>query len=129
MTENHLKFCKYFLDKYSNKYPDWDIDIISEIIEEVLIKAPAVYFNYELIQDNQDLCKQCGMCCKSMNVQCEFFDGKYCTEHSTRPEHCKEFPLRDLYDEINLVLDYGCKFSLNLADKVLEKKFKFYEVE
>lgn len=129
MAENHLKFLKYFLDKYSRIYDDWDIDLISDIIEETLLKAPAVFFTYDLVQENQDLCKQCGLCCKSMNVQCEYFDGKRCKEHATRPGYCREFPVRDIYDEQNLVLDYGCHFALNLADDVLRERFEFYEVD
>lgn len=127
MAENHLKFCKIFLDKYSRKYPEWDIDLISDLISEALLEAPNVFFNFELVQDNQDFCKQCGMCCKSMNVQCEYFDGKHCEEHSTRPYYCREFPLREIDDDITLVLDSGCNFALKLAEKVLDERFNFYD--
>ena len=45
----YIKLLKEVLDYYHNKFPDWDMDLISEVVEETLITAP-IEFTYEYVQ-------------------------------------------------------------------------------
>ena len=121
---NYIKFCKDFCDKYYNKYPELPVDIIADIIDTTLNRAPDNYFTYEMVQNAPELCKQCGMCCST--IDCEFFNGKTCDEHATRPYNCTEFPFYDINRETGLILDPGCQFAVKLAEIVLDKEFKKY---
>ena len=121
---NYIKFCKDFCDKYYNKYPELPVDIIADIIDTTLNRAPDNFFTYEMVQNAPELCKQCGMCCST--IDCEFFNGKTCDEHATRPYACTEFPFYDINRETGLILDPGCQFAVKLAEIVLDKEFKKY---
>lgn len=120
---NYIKFCKIFCDKYYDKYyPTLSADIIADIIDVTLNRAPDNYFTYEMVQEHPELCKQCGMCCST--IDCEFFNGKTCDEHATRPYACTEFPFYDINRETGLILDPGCQFAMKLAEKVLDEEFE-----
>ena len=119
---NHLKFCKIMLDKYINKYPEMDIDMVCDIVDTVLNQAPGVYFTWEQVQEYNHCCKKCGMCCATLD--CPYFNGRTCDEYATRYEACTEFPWYEINDDTGLILDPNCQFAIKLADMELDKEFK-----
>ena len=122
MPINQLKFIKYFLDKFSKKYSDLPIDIISDIIVTVLIDAPETYFTYDMVQEYPEFCKKCGACCSQANCPLKCFNGRNCDDYYARPEECAEFPYYYINGEEGLMLDPGCQFALKLAEMQLEKE-------
>ena len=122
MPINHLKFIKKMLDKYSLKYPQLEDDLIADIIDEVLMMAPDIYFTYDMVQKHSEMCKQCGECCKT--IDCKYFNGKTCDEYESRFDVCAEFPYYEINGEEGLMLDPGCQFALKLAELQLEKEIK-----
>lgn len=126
MPINHLKFLKIFLDKYSRQYPDMPVDLISDIIGTTLIESPAVYFDYNLVQEHPEFCKKCGACCKQRNVKCKHFNGRTCDDYYNRGEECAEFPFYDIDGEMGLWLDTGCNFAKKLAELKLDEQMKEY---
>lgn len=120
---NHLRFCKYFCDKYHKKYyPKLSDDIIADIVDTVLNLAPATYFTYDLVQEHPEFCRQCGACCST--IDCRFFNGKTCDEYATRPDACAEFPFYEIGRDAGLTLDPGCQLAMKLAEMVLDEEFK-----
>ena len=123
MPINHLKFAKKMLDKYSLKYPQLEDDLIADIVDEVLIQAPDNYFTYEMVQKYPEFCKQCGECCKS--ISCKYFNGKTCDEYATRFDECTSWPYYEIDNMSGLSLDPGCQFAMQLAEMVLDERFKY----
>jgi len=122
---NHIRFCKYFCDKYHKKYyPKLSDDIIADIVDTVLNLAPDTYFTYELVQEHPEFCKQCGLCCSQAVCPLKCFNGKTCDEYATRPDACAEFPFYEIGNDSGLILDPGCQFSVKLAEMILDKDFK-----
>lgn len=122
---NYIKFCKIFCDKYYNKYSSiLPTDIIVDIVDTTLNIAHDNYFSYEMVQQHPEFCKQCGMCCST--IECDFFNGRTCDEHATRPYYCTEFPFYEINGESGLILDPDCQFAMKLAEMVLDKEFKEY---
>lgn len=124
MPINQLKFIKYFLDKFSKKYSELPVDIISDIIVTVLIDAPESYFSYDMVQEHPEFCKKCGACCKQRDQHCDYFNGRTCDDYYARWDVCAEFPYYEINGEEGLMLDPGCQFALKLADMQLEKEIK-----
>lgn len=123
MPVNHLKFCKMFCDKYHKKYyPHISDDIIADIIDVVLNRAADNYFTFDMVQEHPEFCKQCGACCRT--IECQYFNGKTCDEHATRPHACAEFPYYEINDDTGLILDPGCQLAVKLATLVLDKEFE-----
>ena len=120
---NSMKYCQKLIQKYIREYPNLSPDLIADIVDEVIIQVPNMYFNYELIQQHQEFCRKCGVCCRTLN--CKYFDGKECLEWVTRPHVCSEFPLYD-NGEVGLITDPGCRFAVKMAEFVLDKKIKEY---
>ena len=118
-----MKFCQKLIQKYIREYPNLSPDLIADIVDEVIIQVPNMYFNYELIQQHQEFCRKCGVCCRTLN--CKYFDGKECLEWVTRPHVCSEFPLYD-NGEVGLSTDRGCRFAVKMAEFVLDKKIQEY---
>lgn len=120
---NHLKFCKFYCDKYHKKFssqlPD---DIIADIVDVCLNRAPDSYFTYDIVQEHPEFCKQCGMCCSTLD--CRFFNGRTCDEYATRPDACAEFPFYDINGDSGLILDPGCQFAMKLAEMILDEEFE-----
>ena len=119
------------IHKYEKKYPDFPIDIIADIIDEVLNMAPDNYFTYEQVQMNPEFCKQCGACCRTLD--CKYFNGRTCDEYATRYDACTEFPWYEINGETGLMLDPSCQFAVKLAEMVLDEKIQkeidFLEVD
>jgi len=128
---NHIKFCQMMIHKYEKKYPDFPVDIIADIIDEVLNMAPDNYFTYEQVQKNPEFCKQCGACCRTLD--CKYFNGRTCDEYATRYDACTEFPWYEINGETGLMLDPSCQFAVKLAEMVLDEKIQkeidFLEVD
>lgn len=123
MPINHIRVCKHFCDKYYNEYyPRLSVDIIADIVDVTLNRAPDNYFTWQMVQENAEFCKQCGACCATIN--CKYFNGRTCDEYATRYDACVEFPFYEINDETGLILDYGCDFSMKLAEMVLDEEFK-----
>ena len=117
---NHLRFCKYFCDKYHNQYyPDLPDDMIADIVDTTLNRTPGVFFTYDMVQKFPEFCKQCGMCCVS--VGCQYFNGRTCDEYATRFDVCAEFPYYEINGDEGLMLDPGCKFAIALAEREIQK--------
>lgn len=122
---NHLKFCKMFCDSYHKKYHSYlSDDIIADIVDVVLNRAPDNYFIYDMVQEHSELCKQCGMCCSNAICPLKCFNGKTCDEYAARPDACAEFPFYEINGYSGLILDPSCQFSVKLAEKVLDEEFK-----
>ena len=81
-----------------------------------------MYFTYEMVQEFPEFCKQCGMCC--VTVDCAYFNGRTCDEYATRFDACTEFPWYDINGETGLILDPNCQFAINLAEMMLDKEFR-----
>ena len=128
---NHLRFCKYFCDKYHDKYyPELPDDMIADIFDTTLNQTPGVFFTYEMVQEFPQFCRKCGMCCTT--VGCQYFNGRTCDEYATRFDACAEFPWHDI-DNGGLILDPNCQFAMKLAEMVLDREFdrhiKLFEVD
>lgn len=119
---NHIRFCLEMIQKFERRYPQIPTDILSDIVDVVLNRAPALYFSYDQVQEHQELCAKCGNCCRTLN--CRYFNGKTCDEHDSRYKACREFPSYDLNNETGLILDCECDFAVRLAETVLEKEFQ-----
>lgn len=119
---NYIKFCKIMMDKYSKQYPQIDINIVADIVDVTLNRAPDSYFTWEQIQNHPEFCSKCGGCCKTLD--CEHFNGKTCDMYETRYDACKEYPFYKIYKESGLILDPTCDFAINLAEKILDKEFE-----
>ena len=123
MPINHLKFCKHFCDKYHDKYgATLSDDLIADVVDFTLNRAPFKYFSYDLVQEHPEFCKQCGACCRTIN--CQYFNGKTCNEYAVRPHACAEFPYYDINGDCGLMLDPGCRLSMKLAELILDEEFK-----
>lgn len=123
MPLNHLKFSKMFCDKYHNKYyPDLPDDIIADIVDTTLNRAPDNYFTWEQVQKHPEFCSKCGMCCAT--IDCNYFNGRTCEEYATRFDACVEFPFYDINGETGLILDPHCNFALKIAEMVLDEEFE-----
>lgn len=119
---NHIKFCLQMIIKYEKKYPQLPLDILVDIIDVTLNRAPDNSFTWEQVQEHPEFCKQCGACCRTLN--CKYFDGKLCTEYATRFDACVEFPWYEINGETGLMLDPGCQFAVKLAEMVLDEEIQ-----
>lgn len=119
---NHMKFCLQMIIKYEKKYPQIPLDILVDIIDVVLNRAPDNYFTWEQVQEHPEFCKQCGACCRTLN--CQYFNGKTCDEYATRFDACAEFPWYEINGETGLMLDPGCQFAIKLAEMALENEIQ-----
>lgn len=124
MPINQLKFINFFLDKFSKKYSELPIDIVSDIIVTVLVDAPETYFSYDMVQEHPEFCKKCGACCSQATCALDCFNGRTCDDYYARPEECAEFPYYYINGEKGLFLDPGCQFALKLAEMQIEKDIK-----
>lgn len=119
---NHVKFCLNMIQKYEKEYPQLPTDILVDIIDVVLNRAPDNYFTYDQIQENQEFCIKCGNCCKGL--ACEDFDGKICENYDSRFDACKEFPWYGINLESGLMLDCECNFANRMAEMVLSEEIQ-----
>ena len=119
---NHIKFCLLMIQRYEKQYPDLPVDILADVVDVVLNRAPAKYFTYEQVQDNPDFCNQCGACCRTLD--CKFFNGVNCDEYATRYYACTEFPFYEINDDTGLILDPTCAFAVKLAEIALDKEIQ-----
>lgn len=119
---NRIKFNLNMIKKYEEKYPQMPTDILVDIIDFVLNCAPGAYFNFELVQDHQEFCIKCGICCR--NIGCSFFNGRTCHDYDSRYHSCKEFPYYEIMDDTGLILDCECHFANRLAEMVLDEEFQ-----
>lgn len=119
---NHIKFALMMIQKYEKIYTQLPLNIIVDIIDTVLLRAPDLYFTWEQVQDNPQLCKKCGACCRTLN--CQYFNGRTCEEYATRFDACVEFPWYEINNETGLILDPSCGFAVSLAEKILTKEFE-----
>lgn len=117
---NHIKFCLMMIQKYEKIYTKLPIDILVDIVDTVLIRAPDNYFTFEQVQDNPEFCRQCGACCRTLD--CQYFNGRTCEEYATRFDACVEFPWYDINHSTGLMLDPSCQFAVNLAEMVLTQE-------
>lgn len=115
------KFVLKCLDKFKTKYDIGD-DLIEDIIRQVLVDASNVYFTYDVIQENNDLCIKCGNCC--MNLDCEHFNGKTCDDYGARFDACREYPSYEILNQTGLILDESCCFALKLAYKIIDGEIR-----
>lgn len=119
---NHIKFCLTMILKYEKKYPTLPTDILVDIVDTVLNRAPDNYFTYEQVQDNPEFCRKCGACCRTLD--CKYFNGVSCDEYETRYYACTEFPFYEINGETGLILDPTCSFAVKLAEKVLDREIQ-----
>ena len=128
---NHTKFCLQMISKYEKEYPELPLDILADIVDVVLNRAPDNYFTWEQVQEHPEFCKQCGMCCRTLD--CQYFNGKTCNEYATRFDACAEFPWYEINGDTGLMLDPACQFAVKLAEMVLEEEIerniKLFEVD
>jgi hypothetical protein len=122
MPINHLKFIKKMIDKYTLEYPQLENDLVADIIDTVLMRAPENYFTFEMVQEHPEMCKQCGECCK--HISCKYFNGKTCDEYATRYDACLEWPFYEIDFDSGLSMDPGCQFAVKLAEMVLDAEFQ-----
>ena len=120
---NQLKFDLKMLKRYEKKYSNLPTDILADIVDTVLNQAGYKYFNWEQVQEHSDFCKQCGLCCRT--VDCQYFNGKTCDEYATRFEACKDFPWYEINDDSGITPDPDCNFAVKLAEMVLDKEFAY----
>lgn len=115
------------IHKYEIQYPQIPTDILVDIIDVVLNRAPDIYFTYEQVQIHPEFCIKCGNCCEGLN--CDDFNGKTCDDYDSRLDACKEFPWYEIVNESGLVLDCECHFANKLAEMILDEEFeKNYEL-
>jgi hypothetical protein len=119
---NRLKFSLVMIKRYERLYPQMPTDILTDIIDVVLNRAPDSYFSYEDIQDHPEMCSRCGKCCATLG--CRHFNGKTCDGYDSRYDACREFPFYDLNNETGIMLDVECDFALRLAENVLDEDFE-----
>lgn len=119
---NHIKFNLNMIKKFEKKYPQIPLDILVDIIDVVLNRAPDIYFNFEQVQNHPEFCIKCGTCCR--NINCKDFNGRTCDDYNSRPHACKEFPYYDLVRHTGLMLDCECHFAIKLAEFVLDDEIQ-----
>ena len=119
---NHMRFCLDMIHKYEMEYSEMPTDILVDIIDVVLNRAPTLYFSYQQVQDHPEFCNKCGNCC--IDLDCEYFDGKICNEYESRFDSCREFPSYEILNETGLMLDCDCHFAKKMAEMALDKEFK-----
>ena len=137
----YIKILKEELDYYHNKFPDWDMDLISEVVEETLITAP-IEFTYEYVQ-SRDYCSRCGKCCQRMSITedgsvhaCEHLQKDLdnpklyvCDIWQERFPECREWPYVDSVNGRGIFLADDCDYVKRLIYEVLDNKFKLYTVD
>ena len=114
---NHIKFCLGMIHKYEKLYPQMPTEILVDIIDVVLNRAPDNYFTYEQVQEHSELCEMCGKCCEGL--ACADFNGRTCDGYGSRFDACKEFPWYDINNHTGLMLDCECPFARKLAEREL----------
>lgn len=119
---NHIKFNLDMIKIFEEKYPQIPLDILVDIIDVVLNRAPDVYFNFEQVQNHPEFCIKCGQCCQK--IGCEYFNGKTCDNYDSRLHACKEFPFYDLIRHMGLMLECECHFANKLAELVLDDELQ-----
>ncbi len=119
---NHIKFSLNMIKKFEKEYPQIPLDILVDIIDVVLNRAPAIYFNYEQVQNHPEFCIKCGYCC--ININCKDFNGRTCDDYDSRPDICKEYPFYSLAGYSGLKTDCECHFAIKLAEFVLDDEIQ-----
>lgn len=119
---NHIKFCLDMIHKYEKMYPQMPSEILVDIIDVVLNRAPDNYFTYELVQEHPEFCEMCGKCCEGL--ACADFNGRTCDSYDSRFDACKEFPWYDINHHTGLMLDCECPFAGKLAEMILDEEFQ-----
>ena len=56
LMTNYIKFCLKMIQKHEKEYPDLPTDILVDIIDVTLNRAPALYFTREQVQNHQEFC-------------------------------------------------------------------------
>ncbi len=110
------------IQKFEKLYPDLPIDILVDIIDVTLNRAPGLFFTRNQVNDHPEFCIECGNCCKDLD--CEYFNGKTCDDYGVRYAFCREFPLYDLNGDAALLLYPDCNFAIKLAEMVLDEEIK-----
>lgn len=119
---NHIKFNLNMIKIFEEKYPQIPLDILVDIIDVVLNRAPDMYFNFEQVQNHPEFCIKCGDCCQK--ISCEYFNGKTCDNYISRFDACKEYPFFELNNDSGLMLVCECNFANKLAEIVLDIEFQ-----
>ena len=122
LMTNYIKFCLKMIQKHEKEYPDLPTDILVDIIDVTLNRAPALYFTREQVQNHQEFCIMCGKYCKYLD--CKYFNGKTCYNHGVHYTFCKDYPLYDLEGNVALALDPKCNFAIKITEIVLDKEIK-----
>lgn len=119
---NGLKFNLNMIKKFERKYPQIPTEILVDIIDIVLNRASSIYFDYDQIQEHQELCIMCGKCCQGL--ACKDFNGKTCDAYDSRYDACREYPSYEFLNGSGLILDCECHFANRLAEVVLDDEFQ-----
>lgn len=120
---NHIKFCLNMIHKYEVEYPQIPTDILADIIDVTLNRAPDNYFTYNQVQEHPEFCNRCGKCCEEIGF-CDDFNGKTCEDYEGRFDACREYPWYDINNECGLILDCECHFANRLAEMVLDEEIQ-----
>ena len=119
---NHIRFSLNMIRRYEEKYPQIPTDILADIIDVVLNRAPDLYFTYEQVQEHPEFCIKCGKCCETLN--CQYFDGRTCNPYDERFDACREYPFYEICNDTGLILDPECHFANRLAEMMLDIEFE-----
>jgi hypothetical protein len=126
---NYIKLLKDILDYYHNKFPDFDTDLLADIVEESIIKLPLA-FTYEYIQ-SKDYCTRCGVCC--INMDCPHLSKDtdnpkcyVCDIWQNRWNECRDWPYIDIENGRGVYLSPECDYSKRLIYEVLDERLSVY---
>lgn len=117
---NHTRFNLEMIQKFEARYPQIPLEILTDIVDVVLNRAPGIYFSFDMVQNHPEFCTKCGECCR--NLSCKYFNGTTCDDYYSRFNACMEFPVFDINGEVGLMLECECDFAKSLAEMVLNEE-------
>lgn len=107
-------FIDWFKEYYFHEFQDLSNNFKNSWIEYI-INNNGDYISKDFVENHQDFCSMCGLCCKNQFEDCMFFDKKtnLCLTHDKQPwDICSQYP----YGALDMVgpLTINCKYMVRL---------------
>ena len=112
-------FISFFKEFYSHEFPEFYKKYKDEIIEYVLLNNKDIFKEEDVLAEN--LCHQCGTCCREL--QCNYLDQEtnLCTIHDN-PESkvCSIYPWDS---DVGFILNLNCGYQKDYCFRFLNNYF------
>lgn len=121
METSGQKFIKWFQEFYSHEYPSLS-NQFKFLWIEYIINHNGEYISEDFIQQHQDFCNMCGLCCENQFKDCEYFNvkTKLCDIHDNQPwDVCKQYPygVLDMIAPVTINCMYMIRIFISFFDK------------